>query len=623
MILPVLATTLLALGYALVRPTTWEAAQALVVRDEAGDRVARPGRFVHSDEMKTSQETVLELAKSPTVLRKAFVDVGPPSTDAADGWPSEAALEALQNNVKITPPKGAEFGKTEVFYLKVQDGNRQRAVELATAICRNLQDRLGELREAKAGGTVEELTKSASLAQAELATATQAMSKVEQSVGSDLAELRILNDSPSGESDLRRTAIELDKELRGYHASEAENQELLKLLGEATIDPNKLLAAPSMLLKSQPALGRLKDGLVDAQLRTGQTLGAMSESHPLVKAARAAEDAIRQQLHQEISVAIKGVEVDLSINADRIRAVEAQSAEIQQRFTRLAAVRAEYSNLVAAARSRAESLKIVEHDLAEARASQAAARTASLINIVDGPDTGTRPQGPGKTTIVAGGMGGGLMIALAIVFLSIKTVSVAARPTGQTAARWRHDRPAARAAQLEAGLGPCVEGTCLSRPVDTFVNRTCCMIRLLRSPAPCEVSMSPAGSSFDSIVFPEVDRSRAASAAGRGRRRAARGAPDFSGPRAIRTRRGTDRKLGQSAARLSDRQTCLRHLRGPGTDRAFLPDLAGDVRRADGDDQGPAAVLSRADRPLRPALSHDQIPHHAARRRQAAARREK
>ena len=43
--LPVVAATLLALVYALVRPATWEATQALVVRDETGDRVARPGRF--------------------------------------------------------------------------------------------------------------------------------------------------------------------------------------------------------------------------------------------------------------------------------------------------------------------------------------------------------------------------------------------------------------------------------------------------------------------------------------------------------------------------------------------------------------------------------------------------
>ena len=445
--LPVAIATLLAVVYSFVRPTTWEVSQALVVRDEAGDRLTRPGRFAHADEMKTSQETILELAKSSSVLTKALIEVGPPADYAASApWPSEAYLESLQNSIRVTPPKGAEFGKTEVFYLKVQDGSRKRAVELATAICGALQQRFGELRADKARGTTEELTHSVKLAQEDLKSATDAVTQIEQSVGSDLAELRILNESPAGDSDLRRIATELEKELRGYRASYSEGQEFLKLLNEAQDDPNKLLAAPSVLLKSQPALGRLKDGLVDAQLRTGLVQGAMADAHPLVRAARAGEDAIRQQLHDEIAVAIKGVEVDLRVNGERIRDLEAQEATIQKRHAQLASVRANYANLVTAAKSRAESLRLVEHDLAEARASQAAAMSASLISPIDRPEGSSRPVGPGKTMIVAAGMAGGLAISLAIVFLSITPA------VGQTPAQRSVSLPASKIDRPLEGL---------------------------------------------------------------------------------------------------------------------------------------------------------------------------
>src|SRR5439155_11034527 len=144
--------------YSLVRPTTWEASQALVVRDEAGDRVSRPGKFALSDEMKTSQETILELDKSRTVLSRALAQVGPPVNHRSTSpWPSEQDLETLQAGVKITPPKGAEFGKTEVFYLKVQGESQARAVALTSAICHQLQAQLSELREAKAKSTTDEL----------------------------------------------------------------------------------------------------------------------------------------------------------------------------------------------------------------------------------------------------------------------------------------------------------------------------------------------------------------------------------------------------------------------------------------------------------------------------------
>ncbi len=430
---PIVVATLLAVSYAMVRPATWEASQALMVRSEAGDRLTRPGKFIHTDEMKTSQETVLELAKSRGVLSKALAELTPAAASGSISGDSERGLEALAAKVKIAPPKGAEFGKTEVFYLKVQDENPQRAIDLASALCHQLQVRFAELREAKARSTTDELTKTVSLAQQELDRATVALKEIEQQMGSDLAELRILNESPSGDSDLRRTATELEKELRTCQASQTESAAFLKLLTAAAQDPTQLLASPSVLLKSQPALGRLKDGLVDAQLRTGQMQGTMSDDHPLVRGARSTEKAIRDQLHDEIALAVRGVELDVRVNAERAAALTTQYAAIQERLGRLAAVRAEYANLVTASKARGETLKAVEQELAESRASQSAARTSSLINLVDTPDAGTRPVGPGRTAIVAAGFGGGALISLALILLTVVPVPTLGVPAGRTA----------------------------------------------------------------------------------------------------------------------------------------------------------------------------------------------
>lgn len=428
-ILPVAIATVLAGVYALIKPATWEAAQALVVRDEAGDGTARPGKFSAVDEMKTSQETILELARSRTVLSAALAEVGPPANAApATTWPTEEALESLQSSVKLSPPKGAEFGRTEVFYLKVQDASRERSVKLALAICKQVQQRFGSLREAKAQSTIDELTRTVTLNEQELKSATDKLQAIEKQVGSDLADLRILNEMPSGDSDMRRTAMELDKEIRTYRATQSEGEQFIELLTAAKADPEMLVAAPAALIKSQPAVGRLKDGLVDAQLKTGMLLGTMSEDHPLVLSAHEAEQAIRKQLHDEIGVAIRGLQVDLRVNAEQIAALEKQRTEFENRFARLATVRAEYSNLVSATKNRAENLKAVEHQLSEARASQAAAHTASLISLIDTPDTGTRPIGPGKVVIVLGGFAAGWAIALAIVFLMVEQQAFSQEP---------------------------------------------------------------------------------------------------------------------------------------------------------------------------------------------------
>ena len=151
LVLPVVVMTLSALAAAILRPATWEASQALIVRDEAaGSRLTRPGKFDRAEEMKSVQETILELAHSRGVLEQALMDVGP-SADAAtkDPWPAPRDIEDLQEASKIAPPKGSEFGKTEVFYLKVQANSKTRAAALTAAISKHLQARYEDLRKSR------------------------------------------------------------------------------------------------------------------------------------------------------------------------------------------------------------------------------------------------------------------------------------------------------------------------------------------------------------------------------------------------------------------------------------------------------------------------------------------
>ena len=171
-IVPTVIVTVAAAAYAMTHATAFDATQALMVRDEAMG-AARPGKFQQPDEMKTVQETILELARSHVVLAAALAEVGPErATENTSNWPDNASIAALQGHVKLVPPKGAEFGKTEVFYLNVEAYSRPRAVALAAAICKQLQARSQELRDQKAQSLIAELSKTVDLAQAELSAST-------------------------------------------------------------------------------------------------------------------------------------------------------------------------------------------------------------------------------------------------------------------------------------------------------------------------------------------------------------------------------------------------------------------------------------------------------------------
>lgn len=424
-LVPVAAFTIVAAVYAVFHRPAWDASQALMVRDEVMGAATRPGKFQQPDDMKTVQETILELARSRTVLAAALTEVGPLSGPTDDrSYPSDAAVAALQRRVKLTPPKGAEFGKTEVFYLNVEAETRDRAVTLAAAICKQLQLRSQDLRDQKAQSLIAELAKTADLAKADLNATTGQLTKIESRVGADLGELRLLNDLNGGDSPLRRSISDMEHELRDARQSIEANQELLEVLTASKNDAGSLTAAPNRLLEAQPVLRRLKDGLVDAQLRTAQLAGNMTDDHPLVMAAKISEEQIAAHVRAEIDSAIRGVQVESRLSKDRAVALETQLADARRRLTNMAEMRAEYGNLVNERNQRSDIVKTAEQQLAEARASQAAARTASLIAVVDSPVAGNAPVGPSKAAIVLGGMFGGLIVGLGIVFLTVPVVQV-------------------------------------------------------------------------------------------------------------------------------------------------------------------------------------------------------
>ena len=241
---------------------------------------------------------------------------------------------------------------------------------------------------------IDELNKAVQLAKSDLQAATRQLTELEKQVGSDLSELRSLLDSNSSDTSLRRTVSEIENELRQFRAAEKANQQLLALLTEAQADPTRLIAAPNRLLDSQPALRRLKEGLVDAQLRTAALQGRMSAEHPEVISAKEAEAQVAARMQAELSTAVRGLESELTVDASRLEMLEKQQNNASARLARLAGLRATYANLLGEATNRAKLLDRAEQNLTNARSDSASAKAASQIARVDAPDTGTNPVSP-------------------------------------------------------------------------------------------------------------------------------------------------------------------------------------------------------------------------------------
>ncbi len=269
----------------------------------------------------------------------------------------------------------------------------------------------------KAESMFDELARSLELAEQDLQQATAKLERMEREIGSDLGELRALNDSTAGDSTLLITLNQIGNELRQAQTDRDANEQLLSLLQSAQVNPDRLLAAPVRLFDSQPGLKRLREGLVESQLRMAELAGTMSDQHPRVLAAREAEREVRADLHAELAVALRGLEAERNLSATRMERLREQKSEIEQRLNELAGLRARYQNLVKDVSQRGRIVDKCQQDLADARASAASAESTSLISRLDRPLASTRPLGPSNAAILAAGTVGGLISGFGLVFL--------------------------------------------------------------------------------------------------------------------------------------------------------------------------------------------------------------
>jgi hypothetical protein len=76
-----------------------------------------------------------------------------------------------------------------------------------------------------------------------------------------------------------------------------------------------------------------------------------------------------------------------------------------------------YANLVVSVENHTRLVEAARKNLADARAHQAGALSASVINRIDGVEAGVHPIGPGRKAITLAGGLGGLIFGFGLVFL--------------------------------------------------------------------------------------------------------------------------------------------------------------------------------------------------------------
>lgn len=422
------------LGIAVLSSDTWSARQPLVLRDEANGAVDRLGRFSSQTELKAAQETILEMAQNPEVVAGALRQIGPADGSSDPDFPTPRFVdEVAKESVNVVAPQGSEFGNTEMVYLQVEAGSAERAKQFCSVMLDNLTAHLREVRRIRADSVIVELSHARDLARQKLDSALARMKEVEIAVGSDLGELRNLNDTISGDGANRRTMQEIFRELQVAELETRRLESLYELLVVGSKDARHLLISGDELLSSQPSLQRLKDGMIDAQIESSRLTSIYTENHPRRRAAITTEHEIAQRMLQEARSALQAMEPTLKLSRDRVERLRRQHETLTTKLNKLAGVRTSYSKLDAEVRALTEQLGKAEAALSEAQASRSAALSTNLLSELGPPQVGDRPEGMSGSMTTLGSLMAGLVFGLGAVFL------VAPGPTGPTYGRRLND----------------------------------------------------------------------------------------------------------------------------------------------------------------------------------------
>ena len=102
LIVPAVIGLVLATFYAFfVMPEMWTARQSFLIRDDLSGTAFKPGRFDSEEARKSAQETILEVARRPLVVRTVLEKLGSESMLAGGNWVTDEVIEDAQKAIDI------------------------------------------------------------------------------------------------------------------------------------------------------------------------------------------------------------------------------------------------------------------------------------------------------------------------------------------------------------------------------------------------------------------------------------------------------------------------------------------------------------------------------------------
>ncbi len=436
LVIPVIAGVVLSILYVfLLRSESWTSRQRLLVREDLLGQSFKPGQFTSLDTMKLRQETILDIARNPEVVRNTLKQLGPKRTGFffnPDKYPDNRTIEAVQGKISLSATNGAEFGKTEVVVLSVQESGLARSMEFIRILLDEVEKQVEEVHRTQLKSMETEAQLAYDTARESLQESLQQLREMEQRLGADSITMATMASVTPGDNSIKAEMLQIQSERR-LAETELESLKTSKtILAAAETDPLLVMTTTSDFLLKQTRLIELARSFSEAERVLATASGKYRDIHPSVQNARENLTALQKQIASHLSMLTSSVNTQIHEVESRRARLDGLTRNHENRLIALSQHRGDHLAINAEIAQKNDILNQHETMLRNIQSYQHSKGNVVWVTRMGEPQPAAQPDGLSKRSIVMAGGLLGLLLGAGLVVLVAPPFQPATREVAET-----------------------------------------------------------------------------------------------------------------------------------------------------------------------------------------------
>lgn len=402
-----------ALLFAILSPSWYKASgKFTIIIPEQLDPLRKETFYDYQTRAERLLQDQKEIILSERVLRKAIEYI----YHNVDAQVASRVAGKLRNNTEVTPPRGANFRESSIFYVSYVDTDPDRAATVANAICNAYIEVYNEITRENSTFSFNFLKDQTDRLYNEMREAEEQLKEYEKENAQDL--VGILNLDPQ-----RGTNLEVGPGalLTQFYAKYYESQE--KLAGimatvnalEEEYNSNTNPAVPKEMQIIGHAITMFKSKIAQLEIQINELRSQFTDQFPVLKQVEKERMLNLSSLKEELSRTIRAQKITAEAISAEIQSLEKIIESLRDRIKETATKRATYEQLRRQYEIAKETYIKAKDRLEQARMANSLNQAQQILTFVDRPSKPLKPFKPKRLMIVALGFLAGFLFALAVV----------------------------------------------------------------------------------------------------------------------------------------------------------------------------------------------------------------